>query len=144
MRTVDAGTGDEIAACMKMMLQEHEGLWQNTRCLITDRCPAQVSANRKIVALMNQDRDATNQVYQVACLMHTVLGSDNRSGACLSEDTIAVGSALKQIFGGRKQDCFRYVLLNLTFSCQWVDISTIKCLDNFLSIIYYLFLTGES
>ena len=87
MRTVDAGTGDEIAACMKMMLQEHEGLWQNTRCLITDRCPAQVSANRKIVALMNQDRDATNQVYQVACLMHTVLGSDNRSGACLSEDT---------------------------------------------------------
>ena len=158
MRTVDAGTGDEIAACMKMMLQEHEGLWQNTRCLITDRCPAQVSANRKIVALMNQDRDATNQVYQVACLMHTVLGSDNRSGACLSEDTIAVGSALKQIFGGRKQDCFRYVLLNLTLSCQWetlaptpllhswllqiifnLENAQLKCLDNFLSIIYYLF-----
>ena len=79
--------GEEIAACMKAMLQQHKGLWENTRCLITDRCPAQVSANRQLLVLMNQDRDATSQVFQVCCLMHTVLGSDNRSGACLSEDT---------------------------------------------------------
>ena len=115
MRVVDAGTGEEIAACMKAMLLEHEGLWQNTRCLITDRCPAQVSANRQLLEQMNQDRDADSQVFQVCCLMHTVLGSDNRSGACLSEDTKTVASALKQIFGGRKQDCFRDVLLNFLY-----------------------------
>ena len=103
--------GEEIAACMKAMLQQHKGLWENTRCLITDRCPAQVSANRQFLEQMNQDWDATNQVFQVCCLMHTALGSDNRSGEKLSADTKAVGSALKQIFGGRKQDCFRHVLL---------------------------------
>ena len=111
MQVVDAGTGEELAAVMKAMLLEHPGLWQNTRCLITDRCPAQVSANRQLLVLMNQDRDATSQVFQVCCLMHTALGSDNRSGEKLSADTKAVGSALKQIFGGRKQDCFRHVLL---------------------------------
>ena len=61
--------GEEIAACMKAMLQQHKGLWENIRCLITDRCPAQVSANRQLLEQMNQDWDATSQVFQVCCLI---------------------------------------------------------------------------
>ena len=92
---------------MAAMVKEHPGLWDNTRSLITDRCPAQVKANILLCDLMNETRSAPNLVFVVCCLMHTVLGADNRSGDCLSDEAKTVASCLKQTFGGRHTDGYR-------------------------------------
>ena len=107
MRKVDASTGVEISAVMLSMMEENDSLVDNTRCFMTDRCPAQVRANQLLVEKINLKRNGTNLCFQVPCYMHTTLRGDASSNDELSEEAKSIQNALKMSFGGRKQDNWR-------------------------------------
>ena len=107
MRKVEAKKSHELAAVMMAMIDEHPGLKQNIKALMTDRAPAQVLANEMVTELINRDRAQENHCFVVTCLMHTVLNADKRSTKKLSSDVQSVQNALKMAFGTRKQDTWR-------------------------------------
>ena len=107
MRKVEAKSGRELAAVMIAMIDEHQGLRQNFKALISDRAPAQVLANKIVCEIINRDRAAEDHCYVVSCLMHTALNADNRSNSKLSSEALNVQNALKMSFGTRKQDAWR-------------------------------------
>ena len=107
MRKVEAKKSHELAAVMMAMIDEHPGLKQNIKALMTDRAPAQVLANEMVTELINRERAPEDYCFVVTCLMHTVLNADKRSKKKLSSDAQSVQNALKMVFGTRKQDTWR-------------------------------------
>ena len=106
-KEIAAKTGVQIAATMRAMIREHDGLEQNLEALITDRCASQLLANRLLIDMINAERSPENFVFAVTCHMHTSLGCDNRSWKQLSSDAQAIGKGLQISFGGRKSDGWR-------------------------------------
>ena len=107
MRQVEAKRGHELAAVMIAMIDEHPGLRQNFKALISDRAPAQVLANQLVCEIINRDRAVEDHCYVVSCLMHTALNADNRSNSKLSAEAQSFQNGLKMSFGTRKQDAWR-------------------------------------
>ena len=107
MRKVEAKSGHQLAAVMIAMIDEHPGLRQSFKALISDRAPAQVLANKLVCEIINRDRAVEDHCYVVSCLMHTALNADNRSNSKLSSEALSVQNALKMTFGTRKQDAWR-------------------------------------
>ena len=107
MRQISASTGIEISSAMLSMMGEHDGLIDNTRCFMTDRCAAQVLANRLLVEKINLKRRGVNPCFEVPCLMHTTGNGDTNSNDKLSDRAKSCQRALKMTFGGRKQDSWR-------------------------------------
>ena len=107
LRKVEASTGEEISSAMLAMMREHDGLIENTRCLMTDRCPAQVRANKLLLEKINEIRGDGNLGFESSCIMHTVINACARSMKMLSEEAKSIHNALKMTFGGRKQDSWR-------------------------------------
>ena len=55
MRKVEAKSGRELAAVMIAMIDEHPGLRNNFKALISDRAPAQVLANMIVCDIINNN-----------------------------------------------------------------------------------------
>ena len=111
IRDIKGKHGDEIASIMCAMIREIEGLRPKIRCVITDRCPAQVAGNRMLLEVLNQSRDEANKVFEIVCNMHTVIGLDNHSGKAVSSKTEEAHRLLKVIFGSRKSVNFKRACL---------------------------------
>ena len=69
---------------MYQMIKEVDGLQAKLKCLITDRAPAQVAANKLLIELYNRDRDQAHHLFQITCGMHTVVRVCAQSAKALS------------------------------------------------------------
>ena len=111
IKETDASTGLEIASVMRALINQIPGLEGKIRFIIADRAKNQENANRRLQELLNKDRPADQLIKLLVCLLHTVIGCDNRSFAQLCADAQAVSSLLAQVFGSRKSINYRKACL---------------------------------
>ena len=120
IKETDASTGLEIASVMRALINQIPGLEGKIRFIIADRAKNQENANRRLQELLNKDRPADQLIKLLVCLLHTVIGCDNRSFAQLCADAQATSSLLAQLFGSRKSINYRKACLKkeLRVKCQ--------------------------
>ena len=111
IKETDASTGLQIASMMKALIDQMPGLEGKIRFILADRAKNQENANRRLQELLNKDRPANQLIKLLICMLHTVIGCDNRSFAQLSAIAQAVSSLLGQSFGSRKSIHFRKACL---------------------------------
>ena len=111
IKETDASTGLEIASVMRALINQIPGLEGKIRFIIADRAKNQENANRRLQELLNKDRPADQLIKLLVCLLHTVIGCDNRSFAQLCADAQATSSLLAQLFGSRKSINYRKACL---------------------------------
>ena len=111
IKEIDAKSGVEIASVMYALINQIPGLKDKIRFIIADRAASQENANKRLQELLNRDRPEDQLIILIICMMHSVIGCDNRSYEKLSVDTKAASSLLAQIFGSRKSQQLRKACL---------------------------------
>ena len=119
-KEVAASSGLEIASVMYALVNQIPGLREKIRFIIADRARNQENANKRLQELLNRDRPADELIILIICMMHTVIGLDNRSFDKLPAEAKAVSSLLAQVFGSRKSQALRKACLKreLRDKCQ--------------------------
>ena len=114
VRDIEGKKGLEIASVMNARLNEFDGLKEKVSCVISDQCPAQRLGNTEMIKLYNNGREEANKLFQLCCLMHTVINMDNNSAKEVYSscpETKKAAMLLKIIFGSRKTLGFRRACL---------------------------------
>ena len=111
IREIEGKRGDQIAGLMLAMIDEVEGLRAKIKCLISDRCAAQVMGNRLLLEVLNRGREEADKVFEISCNLHTTSGTDAHSSKAVSADTGEAYCLLKFIFGNRKSIGFKRACL---------------------------------
>ena len=99
---VFGGTSDEIYFAFTQSigaLSFADDVWKKTDSLLTDTCPAQEAANKKIIEFINKKRDNEISVQWIWCCLHTAGNVDKygRQGLCAVANQIF--TCLKILFG---------------------------------------------
>ena len=111
IKRIEGKTAKEISAIMHSMIEGISGLKNKIYCMLTDRCRSQEAANRLLLNLLNRDRDASNLIFCICCLMHTISRIDSRSFSEVSDEAKNAANYLMRIFGSRKSMGFKKACL---------------------------------
>ena len=103
IKEIEDKRGDQIASIMLAMIEEVAGLRPKIKCIISDRCAAQVMGNRLLLEVLNRGRQEEDRVFEISCNLHTVSGTDAHSSKAISPITQEGFNLLMFIFGNRKQ-----------------------------------------